>query len=99
MFALLKVALRQRPDYIIVGEVRRKEVVVMFQAMSLGHTALSTIHGGSARAVIDRITSPPLSVQESMLHHLDLVVFVGRYQRGKRVIRRCAGVWELNEKN
>ena len=98
MFTLLKAALRQRPDYIIVGEVRGKEVVVMFQAMSLGHTALSTIHGGSARAVIDRITSPPLSVPESMLHNLDLVVFVGRYQRDKKIIRRCAGIWELNEK-
>ena len=98
MFSLLKTALRHRPDYIIVGEVRGKEVIVMFQAMSLGHTALSTIHGGSAKAVIDRITSPPLSVPEPMLHHLDLIVFVGRYQRDKKIIRRCAGIWELDEK-
>lgn len=96
MFSLLKSALRQRPDYIIVGEVRGKEVEVMFQAMSLGHSCLSTIHGGSVEAVLDRITNPPLSVPKVMLNHLDLIAFIGRYHIGKKIVRKCAGIWELS---
>ncbi len=97
MFSLLKVALRQRPEYIIVGEVRGKEVEVMFQAMSLGHTCLSTMHGGSAKAVVDRITSPPYSVPKTMLPFLDLIILMGKYSISKKVVRRCAGIWDMGE--
>ena len=62
MFDLLKAALRQRPDYIIVGEVRGEEANVMFQAMATGHPSLSTIHADSMEAVIDRLTTRPISM-------------------------------------
>lgn len=93
MFALLKAALRQRPEYIIVGEVRGREVEIMFQAMALGHTCLSTFHGSNAEAVINRLMSPPYSVPRAMILNLDLVVVVGSFRREDRIVRRCSGIW------
>lgn len=97
MFALLRAALRQRPEYIIVGEVRGEEVEIMFQAMTLGHTCLSTVHGSSAEGVLDRLMSPPYSVPEALVQNLDLVVVVGRYKIGDRIVRRCSGIWMVKE--
>ncbi len=97
MFDLLKTALRQRPEYIIVGEVRGKEVEIMFQAMALGHTCLSTVHGSSAEGVLDRLMSPPYSVPKAMVQNLDLVVVIGRYKLGDKIVRRCTGIWMVGE--
>ncbi len=97
MFDLLKTALRQRPEYVIVGEVRGKEAEIMFQAMSLGHTCLSTVHGNSAEGVLDRLMSPPYSIPEALIQNLDLVVVVGRYRIGDKIVRRCSGIWHVGE--
>jgi len=93
MFELLKASLRQRPEYIIVGEVRGKEAEIMFQAMSLGHTCISTVHGSSAESVVDRLMSPPYSIPEAMVASLDLIVVLGKYHTENRAIRRCSGIW------
>jgi len=97
MFDLLKAALRQRPEYMIVGEVRGKEAEIMFQAMALGHTCLATVHGSSAEGVLDRLSSPPYSIPESLIQNLDLVVVVGRYRIGNKIVRRCSGIWHVGE--
>ncbi len=47
LFDLVRAALRSRPNYIVVGEVRGKEGSVMFQAMQTGHSVLSTFHAPS----------------------------------------------------
>lgn len=70
MFDLLKASLRQRPDYIIVGEIRGEEVKTLFQAMSTGHLALSTFHASSAADVIDRLTSPPMNIPLSLISNI-----------------------------
>ena len=72
MYELLRVALRQRPDYLLVGEVRGKEAMTLFQAMSTGHTSFSTFHGDSVDAAIHRLEYPPLSIPRSMLQALDV---------------------------
>ena len=56
MFDLLKAALRQRPDRIIVGEIRGEEGAIAFQAMQTGHGVMSTFHAASVEKLIQRLT-------------------------------------------
>lgn len=80
MFDLVKSALRERPDYIIVQEVRGKEAQDMFQAMASGHACLTTLHAGSFAEAIERLISPPIQVPKglvaSSLKQLWLQLFV-----------------------
>jgi Flp pilus assembly CpaF family ATPase len=63
MFELLKAALRQRPDMIIVGEIRSVEAVVAFQAMQTGHGVMSTFHASSVEKLIQRLTGDPINIR------------------------------------
>jgi flagellar protein FlaI len=74
MFDLLKTSLRQRPDYVIVGEVRGEEASVLFQGMASGHASLGTIHAESLEAVIERLTTPPINLPPNLIELVDLVV-------------------------
>ncbi len=73
MFALLKAALRQRPEYLVVGEIRGKEAETLFQAMNTGHTTYSTMHAETVDAAIGRLTNPPISIPKQMITALDIV--------------------------
>ncbi|MCK5233484.1 MAG: type II/IV secretion system ATPase subunit, partial [Candidatus Aenigmarchaeota archaeon] len=95
LFELLKGALRQRPDYIIVGEVRGQEAYILFQAMATGHAGLSTIHADSIEKVIDRLTTPPISLPASLVETLNLIVFIKRVRHGKAYVRRLFEVHEV----
>jgi flagellar protein FlaI len=75
LFALLKACMRQRPEYIIVGEVRGREAQTLFQAMNTGHATLSTIHAGTVQEAVNRLTHDPINVPAVMFQALDLVVF------------------------
>ncbi|MEM3229654.1 MAG: type II/IV secretion system ATPase subunit, partial [Fervidicoccaceae archaeon] len=66
LYELLKSSLRQRPDYIVVGEVRGEEAYTFFQAISLGHGGLGTIHAESFQQIIRRLESQPLNIPRSM---------------------------------
>jgi len=95
LFDLLKAALRQRPDVLIVGEVRGREAAVMFQAMATGHCSLSTLHADSIEAVIDRLTTRPISLPTSLLRNLDIIVFLEKTQREGKLIRRVSKIVEI----
>jgi flagellar protein FlaI len=95
MFDLLKAALRQRPDYIIVGEVRGKEASILFQAMATGHTGLATIHADNIEALIDRLTTPPINLPASLLENLNAVVFPARLRYKNKFVRRLKYVYEI----
>ncbi|HSV48675.1 MAG TPA: type II/IV secretion system ATPase subunit [Candidatus Acidoferrales bacterium] len=95
MFDLLKAALRQRPDYIIVGEIRGEEGKVAFQAVETGHPVLSTMHAGSLGQLFQRLTSYPIEVPKSHIDGLNLVIFQARIERGSKFIRRCTSVNEV----
>ena len=75
MYLLLQAALRQRPEYIVVGEIRTEERVALtfFQALSTGHTAYTTFHADSPRTVLHRLNNKPLSVPTQMLQDLDII--------------------------
>ena len=74
MFELLKAALRQRPDRIIVGEIRSVEAVVAFQAMQTGHGVISTFHAGTVEKLIQRLTGDPINIPKTYIDNLHLAV-------------------------
>jgi flagellar protein FlaI len=82
MLDLLVNSLRMRPDRILVGEIRRhKEAEVLFEAMHTGHSVMGTLHAHTTRETIIRLMNPPISVPESMLAAVDLVLVMGRRRR------------------
>jgi len=86
MFELLRSALRQRPEYLIVGEVRGKEAYTLFQAMSTGHTTFSTMHADNVQTAVNRLLNEPINVPLMMLSALDIMAIqVLRYVGQKRV--------------
>ena len=95
MFTLLKAALRQRPEYILVGEVRGQEATALFQAMATGHTAYGTMHADSAEAVIHRLESEPISIPRSLLEALDIVSIQIQTRIGDRRLRRTKELVEI----
>jgi flagellar protein FlaI len=74
MFDLLKAALRQRPNYIIVGEIRGAEGAVAFGAMQTGHSVMSTFHASSVEKVIQRLTGNPINIPKTYIDSLNIVV-------------------------
>ena len=74
MFDLLKAALRQRPNLIIVGEIRGVEGAIAFQAMQTGHACMSTFHAASVAKLIQRVTGNPINVPKTYVDNLNVVV-------------------------
>jgi flagellar protein FlaI len=95
MFALLKSAMRQRPEYILVGEVRGNEAQTLFQAMNTGHTTFSTMHAGSVDAAIHRLESEPLNVPRNMLQALNIISIQALIYQGTARVRRCQEIVEV----
>ncbi len=95
LFDLLKSAVRQRPDFIIVGEVRGKEAYTMFQAMATGHLGLGTIHAESAKAVLQRLESEPMNIPRQMLSMIDALVVQSRIEIKGKPARRIRTVTEV----
>ncbi len=95
MFDLLKAALRERPDYIIVGEVRGAEAYVLFQAMATGHAGLATIHAESIDAVMNRLQTPPINLSPGLIQHLDLVLIMTHARIKGIDVRRLKEVIEI----
>ena len=95
MFDLLKAAMRQRPEYILVGEVRGNEAQTLFQAMNTGHTTFSTMHAGGVDAAIHRLENAPLNVPRNMLQALDIISVQALTHRGYDRARRCREIVEI----
>ncbi len=95
MFDLLKESLRQRPDYIIVGEVRGKEASVLFQQIATGHPGLATIHADSFEKLVDRLITPPINLSPSLIENLDMVIFLKRLKYRNIYVRRLDMVHEV----
>ena len=87
MYDLVRAALRQRPNYIIVGEVRGKETYTMFQAMATGHTTYSTMHADSIVSMIHRLENPPINCPRILMTALNNVI-IQKIVRVKDTIAR-----------
>ena len=95
-FDLLEAALRKRPDYIVMGEVRGEEGRTLFQMMSTGHTTYTTFHADTVGEVIDRFTTEPIHVSKSLFTALDLISVQTQTQVKGRKVRRNRTVTEIN---
>ena len=95
LFDLLVAALRQRPEYVIVGEVRGVEAFTLFQAISVGHASMSTIHAGSIAELIHRVESEPMNIPRVLFQALDCVAFPAQVVVGYNRVRRVTGVTEI----
>jgi len=95
MYELLRQGLRQRPEYLIVGEVRGREALTLFQAMSTGHSTYSTMHAGSVQGAINRLENEPINVPKVMISALDILCVQGAIYIEGRKIRRVLNVVEI----
>jgi archaeal flagellar protein FlaI len=94
LFDLLKSALRQRPDYIVVGEVRGEEAYTLFQAIATGHGGLCTIHSDSVEYAIKRLLSRPMNIPAMMVPMMNVLLQIRRVKIGEKVVRRSDTVTE-----
>lgn len=93
---LVKNSLRQRPDRIIVGEVRAEEAITLFTALNTGHSGFGTLHSNDARETITRLTNEPMSVPKIMIGAIDFIIMQNRIYTPSGVsFRRISEVAEV----
>jgi pilus assembly protein CpaF len=101
MEQLIKASLRMRPDRIIVGEVRGKEVIDMIQAMNTGHDgSLSTGHGNSIEGMLRRLETmflqsanfPIEAIRSQIAEALDIIIHLGKLEERGRIVLEIAEV-------
>jgi len=95
MFHLLIAALRSRPNYIIVGEIRGEEGNIAFQAMQTGHPVMSTFHAGSPRSMIQRLTGHPINVPIASIDNLNIVLIQQAVEQHGHFVRRVLSLTEI----
>jgi flagellar protein FlaI len=95
MFELLTTALRQRPQYLMVGEVRGKEAYVVFQAMATGKTAYSTFHAEDVQAMVHRMENDPINLPRALMTALDIVLLQAQVKVGTKMTRRVKSLTEI----
>ncbi len=88
LFELLKSSLRQRPEYVIVGEIRGAEAYTFFQAITIGHGGLGTIHGESIEQVVRRLQTPPMNVPRELIPLVRIYVMLGILKAESGIKRR-----------
>ena len=99
LFDLLRSALRQRPDYIIVGEVRGEEAYTLFQSIAVGHGGLCSIHADSQESVIRRLVTRPMDIPPMMLPLMNSLIQIRRVMLKDRVARRVESITEIIDIN
>lgn len=95
MSALIKSALRMRPDRIIVGEVRDHAAMDMVNSMLTGHDgSISTGHGNSASEILLRLETmilmgydmPILAIRQQIAAAIDVIIHLGRLRDNSRKV-------------
>lgn len=95
-FDLLRAALRQRPDIIIVGETRGREAYTLFQAMATGHGGFSSIHADSVEATLTRLASSPMDIPKTLIANtLDLIYLQLKLRVKDKSVRRVIQISEI----
>ena len=97
MFDLLKAALRQRPDRIIIGEIRGEEGAIAFQAMQTGHGVMSTFHAGSVGRLIQRLSGEPINIPKTYIDNLEVAVIQAAVKApgATGMVRRVTSINEI----
>jgi flagellar protein FlaI len=94
-FTLLKAALRSRPNYIIVGEIRGAEGAVAFQGMQTGHSVLATFHASAVTKMIQRLIGDPINIPVTFIDNLNVAMILQAVYRKGKFLRRCLSVEEI----
>lgn len=94
-FDLVTMAMRQRPTYIVVGEVRGKETYALFQAMATGHTTYATIHADSMESLLNRLENEPMNIPRVLVSYLNIVIFINFVRLKGKMVRRITEVDEI----
>jgi flagellar protein FlaI len=100
LFDLLKASMRQRPDYILVGEIRGEEAYTLFQAMSTGHLGLATLHAENVDSALRRLETEPMNIPRMMISGLNMVMIMARREIDGKPIRKiltCSEVKGLDD--
>lgn len=95
LFTLLRESFRQRPDYVIVGEVRGKEAYVLFQGMNAGHPSFGTMHAENVETMIRRLESPPIELSPALVESLDAVCVMVKAKIKGKMDRRIREIAEI----
>ncbi len=95
LFDLLKESFRQRPDYVIVGEIRGKEAYVLFQGMSSGHPSFGTMHAEDVNTMVRRLETEPINLSPSLVESLDIVCVMTQTKVGGVDVRRIREIVEI----
>ena len=95
LFDLLKASLRQRPDYIIVGEIRGAEAYTLFQAVSTGHLGMSTVHAESVESTVYRLESAPMNIPRTLIAGIDIILVQKRVEIGGKPVRKTVSTSEI----
>jgi flagellar protein FlaI len=95
MFDLLTAAMRQRPQYLMVGEVRGKEAYVVFQAMATGKTCYSTFHAEDVQAMVHRMENDPINLPRALITALNIVLMQAQVKVGTKMTRRVKSLTEM----
>ncbi|MFB6150058.1 MAG: type II/IV secretion system ATPase subunit [Halobacteriales archaeon] len=95
LFDLVAAALRSRPEYIIVGEVRGEEGRMAFQAAQTGHPVMLTFHASDIVSMVQRFTGEPINIPETFMDNADVALFQNRVKQGNEVLRRVTSVHEI----
>lgn len=94
MLDLLVNSLRQRPDRLIVGEIRRKrEAEVLFEAIHTGHSVYATVHANDAYETITRLTNPPIEIPKNMLPAISMIIV--QYRNRRTGVRKTFQIAEI----
>ena len=97
LFDLLVAALRQRPEYVIVGEIRGREAFTLFQAIAVGHASMSTVHAGNIEELLHRVENQPMNIPRVLFQSIDAVAFVGQVAVNGKRLRRVKNIIEVLE--
>ena len=95
LFDLLKASLRQRPDYIIVGEIRGTEAYTLFQAVSTGHLGMSTVHAESVESTVYRLESAPMNIPRTLIAGIDIILIQKRVEIQGKPTRKTIATAEI----
>ncbi|MDP3917195.1 MAG: type II/IV secretion system ATPase subunit [Nanoarchaeota archaeon] len=95
LFTLLKASFRQRPDYVIVGEIRGQEAYILFQGAASGHPTISTMHAEDVETMIRRLETPPINLPPSLVETIDAVCVMSQSKIYGNEVRRLKNITEI----
>jgi len=100
---LIKASLRSNPDWLIVGEVRGKEMLDLLNSAMSGHPTITTAHAKSAESTYRRLARMAMIGNESLIYeetltdiydHFKMIVYLESYydEKKKAYIRRVDSI-------